>query len=237
MGRVIIFTNLRGSVNEIVDALKAHEPLISARWACLEPLNSCCCRLCLPEQHWPCVLVGRALASCTWAWLAALRQRVGANSGPQGPYGRGSPPALPMPAPTRHGPQLHLALADSHSRAAAVIVLGCRMFIGQGGGASKSGGAGMKQKEQKQVGQAKGAARPVSCSALLPSTQGRQPACRALALCPSLSGCLFCSVTAAWPARGVQQFCEHLEPLSTASPASQLPARKALSPRCPLTTC
>ena len=32
-GRVIIFTNLRESVNEIVDSLKAHEPLITARCA------------------------------------------------------------------------------------------------------------------------------------------------------------------------------------------------------------
>ncbi len=31
VGRVIIFTNLRESVNEIVESLKAHEPLITAR--------------------------------------------------------------------------------------------------------------------------------------------------------------------------------------------------------------
>lgn len=32
VGRVIIFTNLRDSVNGILECLKAHEPLITARW-------------------------------------------------------------------------------------------------------------------------------------------------------------------------------------------------------------
>ena len=33
-GRVIIFTNRRDSVQSIVEMLRSHEPLITARWGC-----------------------------------------------------------------------------------------------------------------------------------------------------------------------------------------------------------
>jgi hypothetical protein len=33
-GRVIVFTNFREGVMSICDALRAHEPLVTAKWVC-----------------------------------------------------------------------------------------------------------------------------------------------------------------------------------------------------------